>query len=222
MRGITRLIFGSLVCVLTVLLACCQQQIKAPKPSLRKIVPADMPAGQPAFTLEVGRHEFYARAPLFFGTGGRAARFSSPPRNCTRRSSRPISRMPARPRLVVQTASPGGGTTKSLTFTIDADHQRRAADHVRYRRPAASTGGTSFLLMVTGNNFVSQSTVTVNGNIRRPVSSARRSCKRPFFLPMCATAGTLQIAVVNPPPGGGSSNSIPPDSEEPVAGPFDP
>ena len=58
MRGIARLFFGSLVCMLAVVLSCCQQQIKSPAPSISKLSPPNISAGQPAFTLEVDGNNF--------------------------------------------------------------------------------------------------------------------------------------------------------------------
>jgi hypothetical protein len=71
------------------------------------------------------------------------------------------------------------------------------------------TGNAGFTLTVSGKNFVSQSTVTVNGNNHSTTFISSASLQTSIFAADVATSGTLQIAVVNPAPSGGSSNSFP-------------
>jgi hypothetical protein len=73
----------------------------------------------------------------------------------------------------------------------------------------AFTGNAGFTLTVTGKNFVSQSTVTVNGNNHPTGFLGSTSLQASIFAADVATSGTLEIAVVNPAPNGGSSNSFP-------------
>ncbi len=216
MRGITRLIFGSLVCVLAVFLACCQQQISAPKPSLRKIVPADMPAGQPAFTLEVDGANFTPASAVFWNGSQRSTLFVTTSELTAQIFASDIQNAGSAT-VVVQTAAPGGGITQSLTFTIDPITS--GVPQITSLSPtSASTGSASFLLMVTGNNFVSQSTVTVNGNIRPTSFTGTTQLRATVLSTDVSTAGTLEIAVVNPPPGGGSSNSFALKVKNPLPG----
>jgi hypothetical protein len=175
LRGITRLIFGSLVCVLVVLLACCQQQIKAPKPSLRKIVPANMPAGEPAFTLELDGGNFTPGSVAFWNGRPRSTLFVTTSELTAQIFATDIQN-PGTATVIVQTASPGGGTTQSLTFTIDP--VTSGVPQITSVSPTgASTGGASFLLMVA---------------FAEPVSSARRSCKRRFCPPTWRLLGRLR------------------------------
>jgi hypothetical protein len=204
LRGIARLIFGSMVCVLVVLLACCQQQIKSPKPSLSKLVPSDMPANQPAFTLELDGGNFTPNSVVLWNGQGRSTLFVNTSELTAQIPASDIQN--AGSALVeVETTAPGGGVTQALTFTIDPVNS--GVPRISSLSPVtATTGGGSFLLLVTGTNFVNQSTVTVNGNIRSTTPMGTTLVEAVVLSTDISNAGTLQIAVVNPPPGGGSSN----------------
>ncbi len=69
---------------------------------------------------------------------------------------------------------------------------------------------------MTGANFVSQSTVTVNGSIRSSAFQGTTLLLANVSSTDVSTAGTLEIAVVNPPPGGGSSSNFPLRVKNPV------
>jgi Divergent InlB B-repeat domain/WD40-like Beta Propeller Repeat len=206
LRGIARLILGSLVCTLAALLACCQQQINFPAPVIADLVPTNMPAGQPAFTIEVNGHHFTPssvvlwngspRNTLFINTGELTAEiFASDIQN------------PGTAMIEVNTPQPGGGTTLPLIFTIEA--VASPVPQITSLSPTAvATGSASFLLNVMGSNFVAQSTVTVNGNIRSTVFLSSTSIEATVLSSDVATAGTVEVAVVNPPPGGGTSAAV--------------
>jgi hypothetical protein len=207
LRGIARLIFGSVVCALVVLLACCQQQIKSPKPSLSKLVPADMPAGQPAFTLELDGSNFTPNSLVLWNGSPRSALFVTTSKLTAQIFATDIQNAGSA-LVAVQTQPPGGGVTQQLTFTIDP--VTSGVPKITSLSPTSvPTGNASFLLLVTGNNFVNQSTVTVNGNIRTTTPMGTTLLQATVLSTDVSNAGTLQIAVVNPPPGGGSSLSFP-------------
>jgi hypothetical protein len=214
LRGIARLIFGSLVCVLVVLLACCQQQIKSPKPALTKIVPSDMPAGQPGFTLELDGANFTPNSIVLWNGSPRSALFGTTSRLTAQIFASDIQNAGSA-LVAVVTQQPGGGTTQQLTFTIDPVNS--AVPQITSISPTGvSTGSNSFVLSVTGNSFVSQSTVTVNGNIRTTSFQGSTFLQATVLSTDVSNAGTLEIAVVNPPPGGGSSISVPLKIKNPV------
>jgi hypothetical protein len=108
----------------------------------------------------------------------------------------------------VSTPQPGGGTTLALPFTVNPNAS--SVPEITSLSPAgAFAGGASFTLTVTGKNFVSQSTVTVNGNNHSTGFINSTSLQTSIFAADLSTSGTLEIAVVNPAPNGGSSNSFP-------------
>jgi Divergent InlB B-repeat domain/WD40-like Beta Propeller Repeat len=214
LRGIARLILGSLVCVLVVLLACCQDQIKSPTPSLSKLVPADMPAGQPAFTLELDGVNFTPNSIVLWNGSQRSTLFVTT-REMTAQIFASDIQNAGSALVEVETVPPGGGTTQPLTFTIDPVNS--GVPQITSLSPTSiPTGNASFFLLVSGTNFVSQSTVTVNGNIRSTSFMGTTLLQASIPSTDVANAGTLNIAVVNPPPGGGSSAFFPFKVKNPV------
>jgi len=73
--------------------------------------------------------------------------------------------------------------------------------------PAVNAGNPGGILVVTGTNFVSGSTVLWNGSSRTTtyVSSTQLNAAIPAS--DLTTAGTAQVTVFNPTPGGGTSNA---------------
>ncbi len=207
MRGIARLFFGSLVCVLAVLLSCCQQQIKSPTPSISKLVPSDIAAGQPAFTMEVDGDNFTPASIVLWNGQPRTTLFDTTRELTAEIFARDIQNA-GTATVAVETVPPGGGTTTTLTFTIDSISSN-VPEITSLSPTAVSTGSSSFELDVAGEHFVSQSTVTVNGNIRSSAFLGSTLLQAEVLSTDVSSAGTLEIAVVNPPPGGGSSASFP-------------
>ncbi len=200
--------------MLAVLLSCCQQQINAPKPSISKLAPPDMPAGQPAFTLGVGGNNFTPASVVLWNGSPRTTLFGTTSELNAQIFASDIQNAGTATVSVV-TPSPGGGTTKTLTFTIDAVNS--AVPQITSLSPtSASTGSASFTLLVTGQNFVAQSTVTVNGNIRSSSFQGSTLLAASVLATDVSNAGTLEIAVVNPSPGGGSSTFFPLPVRNPV------
>jgi hypothetical protein len=207
LRGIARLFFGSLVCVLAVLLSCCQEQIKSPTPSLSALVPSDMAAGQPAFRMEVDGDNFTPASIVLWNGQPRTTLFDTT-RELTAEIFASDIQNAGTATVAVETQPPGGGTTTTLTFTIDSIASN-VPTITSLSPTAVPTGSNSFELDVSGENFVSQSTVTVNGNIRSTVFEGSTLIQADVLSTDVSSAGTLEIAVVNPPPGGGSSASFP-------------
>jgi WD40-like Beta Propeller Repeat len=214
LRGIARLYWGSLVCLLVVLLASCQQSIKSPTPKITQLAPTHMAAGQPAFTLEVDGANFTpssivtwngaARTTIFQTTSELTAQiFASDIQNAGMAS------------VAVITEPPGGGTTKTLIFTID-EVNSNIPQITSISPKSALTGSSGFTLNVVGTGFVAQSTVTVNGNIRTTGFLSTTQLEATVLPTDVSAAGNLQIAVVNPPPGGGSSGFFSLPVENPV------
>jgi hypothetical protein len=214
LRGIARLFCGSLVCMLAVALSCCQQQIKSPTPGISKLVPPNMSAGQPAFRMEVDGNNFTPSSLVLWNGSPRTTLFVTTSQLTAEIFASDIQN-PGTASVSVETQPPGGGTTKILTFTIDSVSS--GVPQITSLSPnSAFTSGASFPLFVTGANFVSQSTVTVNGNIRSSSFLSSTVLQAAVLSTDISNAGTLEIAVVNPPPGGGSSTPFPLPITNPV------
>ena len=214
MRGIARLFFGSSVCMLAVVLSCCQQQINSPTPSISKLAPSHMAAGQPAFTMEVDGNNFTPSS-IVLWNGQQLTTLFVTTKQLTAEVPAGDIQNAGSATVVVETVPPGGGITQTLTFTIDAVSSN--VPQITSLSPTVvPTGSASFTLFVTGKNFVSQSTVTVNGNIRSTSFQGSTLLQASVPSTDVSNAGTLEIAVVNPPPGGGSSTNFPLKIKNPV------
>jgi len=206
LRGIARLFWVPVTCALIVLLASCQQQIKSPTPKITKLVPADKPAGQPAFTLEVDGTNFTPGSIVSWNGAARTTIFQTTSVLHAQIFQTDIAHA-GTASVAVVTQPPGGGVTKALVFTIDEVNSN--VPQVTSISPnSATTGGNSFTLTVTGSNFVSGANVTVNGAIRTTAFESTTQVQATILSSDIARAGTLQIAVVNPAPGGGSSGFV--------------
>ena len=214
MRGIARLFLGSLVFTLAVLLSCCQQQINSPAPSISKLVPNEIAAGQPAFTMEVDGNNF-TPASVVFWNGQQLLTLFVTTKELTAQVPAGDIQNAGTATVVVETAPPGGGTTTTITFKIDSVSSK-VPQITSISPPAVSTGSANFTLDVAGENFVSLSTVMVNGSIRSTSFQGSTLLQAAVLSSDVTTAGTLEIAVVNPPPGGGSSGSVPLKVRNPV------
>ena len=206
MRGLARVLLAALACALIVLLASCQQQITSPKPKISKLVPANTDAGKPAFALEVDGSQFTPASIVTWNGQPRTTTFVTTSELNAEIFATDIQNA-GTATIAVETLPPGGGTTKSLTFTINA--VQSSVPQISSISPTGVTAGNaSFTLTVQGSGFVPQSTVRVNGNIRTTAFESTTELLASVLSTDVATAGNLQIAVVNPPPGGGSSSFV--------------
>ncbi len=205
-----------LMIVLAVALTNCQEQINFPTPVLTALSPNSIQAGQPTFTLTVTGNSFTPSS--FINWNGQTLSSPSNPGLPSTIFVSPTMMTVSIPATLIQdggvaqvqveTPQPGGGVTLPLPFTINAASS--SIPQITSLSPTgAFAGGLGFTLTVNGKNFVSQSTVTVNGNNRSTTFGGSTSLQTSIGAADLATSGTLEIAVVNPPPNGGSSISFP-------------
>jgi trimeric autotransporter adhesin len=209
------LIFASLI------LSACQQQINFPKPVLKSMTPTTIQAGNPVFTLHVMGDKF-SPGSLVEWNGTPLPSIFIDVNHMTAQIPATLVQNPGTSMVAVFTTTPGGGTSATvLTFTITP-----APSNVPNITSAAPNtvlaGSNGAAIVLSGSNFVSQSIVTVN-NTNRPTGFINStSLQVALSGGDLATAGTLQIAVINPvapppaPPNGGTSNLFP----FPVVNPF--
>lgn len=211
---------------LAVCLAACQQQINFPAPTLKSISPAEIQAGEPAFTLTVtGRGFTPSSAVIWASSAVPSATLVSTYDSATGQlmAQVPASfiQSPGQAVVAVETPQPGGGITSTLpatcncVFTINPNPS--AVPEISGLSPSSvAAGNPPFTLTVSGKNFVSQSVVLVNGSARTTAFSNSTTLSTSIAAGDVASAGTLQISVTNPPPDGGSSNQFGFDVNNPV------
>jgi WD40-like Beta Propeller Repeat len=206
LRVRSRVLFWFSICLAVALLTACQEQINYPTPSPNiTLSPPSIQAGQPGFTLTVKGGNFTPASSVYWNGGTLVTLFTS--------TSVLTAQIPASyiqnagsASIIVTTPSPGGGTTNPATFVINPAPS--PLPQITSLSPSGvSTGVGGLTLTVNGKNFVSQSEVSVNGNIRSTTFQNPTSLVASILAADVATAGTVEISVINPPPNGGVSNS---------------
>jgi hypothetical protein len=106
--------------------------------------------------------------------------------------------------VTVSNATPGGGASNALTFTVD--NPVPVANSLSPK--SATAGGASFTLTVTGSSFVSGAHIVWNGAnlVTTFVSGAKLTAT--VSAADIAAGGTANVMVSNPTPGGGASNAL--------------
>jgi len=209
-EGVFKKALGStlMLVVAAVVLASCSGNINNPSPSVRSISPTNVLQGAPGFTLSVMGGGFAPQSTVLWNGSPRATLFRNS--NLLTATINPGDLAnPATIAITVFNPSPGGGTSPQLiNFTINPS--TTPVPQVTMLSPfGAFAGGSSFTLQVTGNNFVSQSIVTLNNSNQGTSFANPTTLLASIDSSSIASAGTVQIGVVNPPPGGGASNTLP-------------
>jgi hypothetical protein len=116
--------------------------------------------------------------------------------------------MPGTGQITVTNPLPGGGTSGTLTFTINPPNNQ-VPTITSLNPPSTAAGGPAFCLTVNGTNFVSSSTVAWNGSPRSATMMCSGVSSTALVVQInpadIATAGSASVTVTNPAPGGGTS-----------------
>ena len=221
MRGKSWLAFWLLV-FLTAILPSCGGYINNPAPKTASLSPNNIDAGHPAFQLLVIGKSF---------TPTSAVEWSGSATNQRPLPIRPVFlsenqlqvmipalfvEVPGTASITVFTPAPGGGTSSPpLSFKINP--VASPVPQITSLSPSGVLVGRSgFNLTVTGKNFVATSVGTVNNATRATFFSNSTSLQMQILTGDLATAGVLQIEVVNPPPNGGTSDPAPLTVKNPI------
>ena len=221
MRGKSWLAFWLLV-FLTAILPSCGGYINNPAPKTISLSPNNIDAGHPAFQLLVNGKSF---------TPTSAVEWSGSATNQRPLAIQPVFlsenqlqvmipalfvEVPGTASITVFTPAPGGGTSSPpLSFKINP--VASPVPQITSMSPSGVLVGRSgFNLIVTGKNFVATSVGTVNNATRATSFSNSTSLQIQILTSDLATAGVLQIEVVNPPPNGGTSDPAPLTVKNPI------
>jgi hypothetical protein len=179
--------------------------INNPAPTISSISPATAVAGSGNFTLTITGTNFVNGSVVRWNGSDRTTTFVS--------STQLTAAIPASDVATAGTANvtvfnpaPGGGTSNTAIFTIQASNPAPTISSIS---PATAVAGSdNFTLTITGTNFVNGAVVRWNGSDRTTtfVSSTRLEAAIPAS--DIATAGTANVTVFNPAPGGGESGAV--------------
>lgn len=199
------------------MLTACEEQINYPTPAPNiTLSPSSIEAGQPAFTLTVKGGGLTPASTVTWNGNALVTLFTSTS-ELTAQVPATLIQNAGTALVSVTTPSPGGGTTEPATFTITAAPS--PVPQITSLSPSgASTGGAGITLTVNGNNFVSQSEVSVNGNIRSASFESTTLLQVLITAADLLNAGSVPIFVINPPPNGGTSNTVSLIVRNPVPG----
>src|SRR5262249_34075311 len=177
--------------------------IDNPVPNPTSLSPNSAGAGGPQFTLTVNGTNFVPSSVVKWKNTSLTTTFVN--------STQITAIVPASDIATAGTAMvkvtnpvPGGGTSSSITFTINNPV------------PTATTltpsnklaGGGAFTLKVTGTNFVTTSKVQWNAHNRTTTFVNSTTLNASILDGDVDTAGTATVTVFNPTPGGGTSNGL--------------
>jgi hypothetical protein len=185
--------------------------INNPVPAISSLSPASVLQGGSSFTLTVNGSNFVSNATVQWNGASLATTFVSSTQLTATVTASDIAAVGTASVAVVNPA-PGGGTSPAQTFTTN-----NPAPSVTAVSPSSAVaGGVAFTLTVSGNNFVSGSTVQWNGSALTSsfVSPIQLTASVPAT--DIANVGTTAITVVNSSPGGGTTSAIPFPTNNPV------
>ena len=204
-----------------VAMSACTQQINYPAPIITAISPTSIPAGSPQAYLTITGYNLIqqTQAGYTLSLNGGTVPLAT---NQYISSNELIVTLPAQllqnPNTIyinVTTPQPGGGTyplqgqtpPAATIFTITP--VASGVPTVTSMNPSTAVAGAAGLVLnLTGNNFVSQSTVFVNNASRNTTYFSSTSLQVDLDSSDLVTPGAVSIQVVNPPPGGGGSTPV--------------
>ncbi len=167
-------------------------------PTITSIAPASALAGGPAFSLAVTGTGFFSGAAVLWNGMKLNTSFISG----TQLSAAVTADLITQAGTVQVTATNNGSAaSNAVTFTITS-----SGPTITSITPSTTPAGSAFTLTVTGTNFLSGATVSLNGTALATtfVSATQLTAAVPANL--VAQAGTAQITAANP--GGTASNAV--------------
>jgi hypothetical protein len=177
--------------------------INNPAPTATSLSPASATAGGAAFTLTVNGTGFVSTSVVKFNGAAKTTTFVSATQLTAAITATDIATA-GTATVTVTNPAPGGGTSATLSFTINAVSGPTLAS---IAPTSATAGGAAFTLTLTGTGFGSGATVNF-GTSPAITPSSVTSTQIVATIPAAdiATAGTVNITVTNP-AGGGTSNA---------------
>ncbi|HYW41362.1 MAG TPA: S8 family serine peptidase [Bryobacteraceae bacterium] len=174
-----------------------------PVPAITLLAPTSATVGGTAFTLTVNGTGFVSGSSVVNWNGSaRATTYLSATQLQAAITAADIGNA-GTAQVTVFNPTPGGGTSGSLPFSINA------APAITSLAPTSATaGGAAFTLTVNGTGFVSgSSVVNWNGSARATTYLSATQLQAAITAADIGTAGTAQVTVFNS-PGGGTSGSF--------------
>jgi hypothetical protein len=178
--------------------------VSNPLPALATLTPPSVMAASGAFTLSVNGSGFVAGSQVQWNGANRTTTYVSAAQLTAAITAADVAASGTATVTVVN-ATPGGGTSTGLTFSVVANPVPAMAALVP---STVSAGSGAFTLTVTGSGFVGSSVVQWNGSPRTTTLVSPTQITAAITSADVATAGTSAVTVQSPAPGGGTSAAM--------------
>jgi photosystem II stability/assembly factor-like uncharacterized protein len=177
--------------------------IDSPVPTLTRISPTSQTEGGSGFTLTVTGTGFEKTSAVLWNGSKRSTTYASS-RSLTAAITAADIATAGTANVSVTTPAPGGGTTSTVTFTID-----NPVPVAGSLSPSSAVAGSgAFTLTVNGSQFVQGSVVEWGGSDLSTTFVSTTKVTASVTAADVASAGTVQVKVMNPAPKGGTSNAL--------------
>jgi hypothetical protein len=177
-----------------------------PTPSIVSLSPNSATPGEGAFTLTITGENFLPSSTVQWNGSTRVGTFSSSTQLQAQIPAADIATSGSAAVSVVN-PSPGGGNSGNAEFVINAT-SNPAPSLASVSPSSVSAGSGTFLLTVTGSNFIPASTIQWNRSALATIYLSETQLEAEIPANNVATSGFAEIAVVNPSPGGGASAPV--------------
>jgi hypothetical protein len=176
-----------------------------PAPTISSLAPTNADAGSAQIQLQVNGSNFVPASEVHWSGVALATTYSS---SSVLLATVPAALLasPAAIAVTVFNPLPGGGTSSSATFTVNALNPVPVLSSLSPSSVVAGSG--AFTLHVYGSNFIAASTVYWAGASRTTTFVSAGELTAAILAGDVTGAGTPTVTVVNPTPGGGTSNGL--------------
>src|SRR5579871_1491463 len=175
--------------------------VNNPAPSITGLPFSSIAAGSPATTLTVNGSGFVAGSQVQWNGSSLATSFVNSTQ-LTALMTANILAAGSSVAITVQSPTPGGGASNTVTFTVSANPMPAIASIV----PSSATiNSTAFTLTVTGSGFITSSQVQWNGLARNTTYVSPTQLTAAINATDLLTASVAAVTVVSPAPAGGTS-----------------
>ena len=178
-----------------------------PVPTATSLSPASVTAGAAAFTLTVNGTNFIASSTIKWNGSALITTFVNGLQLTATVSAALVTTAGTAPVTVV-TPAPGGGTSNTLTFTINAVGNNPVPTLVSITPISATAGAAAFTLTANGSNFINTSTIKWNGTALTTTYVSGTQLTAAVSAALVTTAGSASVTVFNTTPGGGTSGTV--------------
>lgn len=176
-----------------------------PVPAIVSLSPNSANAGGAAFTLAITGENFLSTSTVQWNGSARGATFSSGTQLQVQITAADIANSGSA-LVSVANPSPGGGNSGSAEFAINATSNPVPSLASLLNPSSVSAGSGTFLLTLTGSNFIPASTIQWNGSALATNYLSEIQLEAQVPATNVATSGFAEVTVVNPGPGGGTSD----------------